>query len=208
MKHLTLSIVLLFSFIFAHQPRLILQKDLAFNYPYFIQNPEISQAFYGELTGSSHFYQITSDKDFNLYLNILVPDIKGSRTDFSIEVSNGETLTLNGKGFAWEKFFEPFGGDHYLKGPEYKARVGKGKYLIRVFNDDRQGKYVLAVGNIESFPPKEMINAFIKMPRLKIFFNKSPFTAYFNRIGLYTLPALVIVGGIVVGSVFAIKHIF
>ena len=207
MKQLPLLIVLLFNIIFAHQPRLVLKKDLAFNYPYFIKNPEISQAFYGELTGSSHFYQITSEKDFNLYLNILVPDIKGARTDFSVEVSNRETLALNGKVFAWEKFFEPFGGDNYLKGPEYKARVGKGKYLIRVYNDDRLGKYVLAVGEIESFPPKEMINAFIKMPRLKIFFNKSPLTAYFNRIGLYTLPALVIVGGIVVGSVFAIKRI-
>jgi hypothetical protein len=208
MKQIPLSIILLFSIIFAHQPRLVLKKDLAFDYPQFIQNPEISQAFYGELTGSSHFYQITSDQDFNLYLNILVPDIKGAKPDFSVVVSNGDTITLNGKGFAWENFFEPFGGDHYLKGPEYKARVGKGKYLIRVYNDDRQGKYVLAVGDIESFPPKEMIKAFVAMPRLKIFFNKSPFTAYFNRIGLYTLPALVIIGGVVVGSVFAIKRIF
>jgi hypothetical protein len=208
MKQLSLAIVLLFSIIFAHQPRLVLKKDLAFDYPQIIQKPEISQAFYGELTGSSHFYQITSDKDFNLYLNILVPDIKGARTDFSVEVTNGETLNLNGKTFAWQKFFEEFGGDHYLKGPEYKARVGKGKYLIRVYNDDRQGKYVLAVGDIESFPPKEMIKAFVAMPRLKIFFNESPFTAYFNKIGLFTLPVLVIVGGIVVGSVFAIKRIF
>uniref|UniRef100_A0A7C6A9H4 Uncharacterized protein n=1 Tax=candidate division WOR-3 bacterium TaxID=2052148 RepID=A0A7C6A9H4_UNCW3 len=198
-----ISVFLLFSIIFAHQPRLVLQKDLAFNYPLFIQNPEISQAFYGELTGSPHYYQINYEKDFNLYLNILVPDIKGARTDFSVEVSKGKELILNGKRFIWEKFFEPFGGDHYLKGPEYKAKVKKGEYLIKVYNDDNIGKYVLAVGDIESFPPKEMIKAFLALPRLKIFFNKSPFTAYFNRIGLYTLPALVIVGG----SVFALKHI-
>ncbi len=207
-ERLTLWPLLLFGIIFGHQPRLVLQKDLAFNYPLTIQSPEISQAFYGELTGSSHFYQIISDKDFNLYLNILVPDIKGARTDFSVEVSNGKTIILNGKGFAWERFFEPFGGDYYRKGPEFKARIEKGSYLIRVYNDDRQGKYVLAVGEIESFPPKEMIKAFLAMPRLKTFFNKSPFTAYFNRIGLYTLPALAIVSGIVVGTVFAVKHSF
>ncbi|MEO0115055.1 MAG: hypothetical protein ABIK93_06220 [candidate division WOR-3 bacterium] len=207
MKQL-LSIVLLFSIIFGHQPRLVLQKDLAFNYPFYIQNPEISQAFYGELTGSPHYYQINAEKEFKLYLNILVPDIKGARTDFSVEVSKGKELNLNGKGFVWQKFFEPFGGDHYLKGPEYEARVEKGEYLIKVYNDDNFGKYVLAVGDIESFPPRAMIQAFFAMPRLKKFFNKSPFTTYFNRIGLYTLTASVIVGGIVVGSVFAIKHIF
>jgi hypothetical protein len=51
-----------------------------------IQNPEISQAFYGILSGQQDVYQIVSDTGFLLYVNLVVPDISGSRTDFAVDV--------------------------------------------------------------------------------------------------------------------------
>ena len=54
------------SAIFIYQPNLVfLQKE-----DVEISNPEISQAFYDELTGVSKNYFVNSDKDFNLYINL------------------------------------------------------------------------------------------------------------------------------------------
>jgi hypothetical protein len=51
-----------------------------------VQKPEISQAFYGELRGQEDVYEIKSDEAFLLYVNILAPNIEGSRTDFTVEI--------------------------------------------------------------------------------------------------------------------------
>jgi len=52
----------------AHQPDLVFLKkgDVQIN------NPELSQGFYDELKGSPRDYFIDLNKDFDLYLNLLV----------------------------------------------------------------------------------------------------------------------------------------
>lgn len=60
-------------FSFAHQPRLVF-KQPAGKITY-IQNPEISQAFYGILSGQKDIYKIVSDTGFLLHINLVVPDI-------------------------------------------------------------------------------------------------------------------------------------
>ena len=51
---------------------------------------------------------------------------------------------------------------------------------------------MLVVGATESWGAGEILNALITMPREKIFFEKSPFTAYFNRIGLYMFGPVIL----------------
>ena len=103
-------------FAFAHQPRLVFEQPAGQIVE--VQNPEVSQAFYGILSGQDDIYQIVSDTGFLLYVNIVVPKIYGSRTDFTVDVIEGNNAVytrLDGKGFAWTDFFEPFGGDAYLR---------------------------------------------------------------------------------------------
>ena len=50
-------------------------------------------------------------------------------------------------------FYEPFGGDRDLLGPEYDGEVPAGAYSVVVTSPDNTGKYVLAVGRKEKFPP-------------------------------------------------------
>jgi hypothetical protein len=61
----------------AHQPRLELGVNSSMSNPIIVQNPEISQSFYGNLNGQPDYYKITSDKPFNLFVNILVPQSPG-----------------------------------------------------------------------------------------------------------------------------------
>ncbi|MGZ7050099.1 MAG: hypothetical protein ACXVHO_08840, partial [Methanobacterium sp.] len=66
----------------AHQPRVELGVNTTPANPIIIQNPEVSQAFYGNLKGNPDYYQITSDKPFKLYLGLLVPASPGIGGNF------------------------------------------------------------------------------------------------------------------------------
>ncbi|MGL4670414.1 MAG: hypothetical protein ACRCVG_07490 [Methanobacteriaceae archaeon] len=163
-------IIASFSIVSAHQPRLVSDDSTIAN-PIVIENPETSQAFYGELNGNPVYYKITSPKDFRLYVNILVPDIPGASTELIsfqiLDENKKEVASFDGKNTTWKSYFEEFGGDYYLKGPEYNETKKSGTYYIKVYNTNNQGKYSLTVGDIEKFPGSEALNALILLPVLK-----------------------------------------
>ena len=183
--------------VIAHQPRYVFnQGDV--NNPIIVEKPEISKAYYGKLNGQPNYYKIQNEKDFNLYLNILAADLKTSRTDFKVEVIKDSQTVFELEGDKWERFFEEFGGDSYLRGPEFEKQVTGGTYDIKVSNPDNQGRYCLAVGDIESFPPGEIINTILVLPKIKKdFFDKSPLTAFFNLVGLFLLIIIIFILAIV-----------
>lgn len=172
--------------VFAHQPRIISGTNVT------VENPEVSQAFYGELQGTPVDFQIKSSQEFKLYVGLLVPDIIGVRKDISAEIyrikdGKKETLaTLEGAKFKWTPFYEEFAKDNYFWGPEFAASdsvkgkelkgrlVPAGDYHIRVFSQSNRGKYVIVFGFLESFPPNEMFNSLLIIPQTKFnFFNES-----------------------------------
>lgn len=168
----------------AHQPRLA-REDSSLENPILVDNPEISQAFYGELKGSPAYYKISSSEEFRLYVNLLVPDTPGSGEKLvSAEILDENfnvIVLLDGIDYDWKPFFEPFGGDNYLQGPEYNQTVEPGTYYIRVFNNENQGFYSLAVGDIETFPWDEALNALILLPILKAGFFQVPVVEVFPQ---------------------------
>jgi hypothetical protein len=173
----------------AHQPRLDTGATLSIENPIIITDPEVSQAFYGELNGQPDYYKITSDKAFKFYLNLLVPASPGIPPDYiSAEVidSSGNTIiTIKGTNSTWETYFEEFGGDYYLKGPEVRADLNPGTYYIKVFNSKNQGKYSIAVGEIESFPLDESLAAVVTIPLLKEqIFGKPVTILFFQFLGI------------------------
>jgi hypothetical protein len=94
-------------------------------------------------------------------------------------------LTLDGTNSTWEPYFEEFGGDYYLKGPEARANLTAGTYYIKIYNSNNQGKYSIAVGEIESFPVDESLKALVAIPILKEqFFGKHVSTLFFQFIGI------------------------
>ncbi len=191
----------------AHLPRLITEDRVVE-----VKNPENSQAFYGQLTGSKDIYEIHADAGFLLYVSLLVPDLPDISTDISariIQVKSDTTEILSfleGENHHWENFYEPFAGDRYLEGPEFEKRVPAGLYRIEIFNPSLTGKYVLSVGKQEVFTMSEMLHTIRTLPALKRdFFEKSPLTAYLNLMGLFMLIAAVLLA---VPLYFAIRLVF
>lgn len=190
---LVLAISMWIGFAFAHQPRLVFKQPIGQITQ--IQNPEDSQAFYGILSGQEDIYQIVADTGFLLYVNMVVPNMSGSRTDFTVDIIEGDTAVytrLDGKWFVWTDFFEPFGGDSYLQWPSREKLVGSDIYTIRVNTPDNQGKYSLAIGKRENFPIKEIINTYKVMPELKMaFFDKPWYMIFWSRVGLFLLWVII-----------------
>jgi hypothetical protein len=172
---------------FAHQPRIPTSNETI------ITDPEISKAYYAKLESEPHVYTISSDKAFDLYANILVPDIKDQKKDVNLALikknnqnsESDELLTVFDEGNNnWEKFFEPFGYDSYWKGAEYRKNVPTGNYEIRIWSSNNDSKYVLAVGEKESFPLKETLRTVKLVPQIKKdFFNESPINFILSPIG-------------------------
>jgi hypothetical protein len=173
----------------AHQPRLEVGINSSFNNPIVVSNPEISQAFYGNLNGQPDYYKITSNKSFDLYVNLLVPQSPGINPDFvstQIIDSSGNTIgLLIGKNSTWTPWFEDFGGDYYLQGPTFNQTVPGGTYTVKIFNANNTGKYAVAIGSIETFPPLESLNALYLITILKEqIFGKPVTTLFFEFLGI------------------------
>jgi hypothetical protein len=180
----TISVFLIFPItVFAHQPQIVRSHDV------YVVDPEVSKAYYATLYDQSDTYHITSDKAFNLYVNILVPDIAGQKKDVTATVFNSSDITrpiavLGGPDADWQPFFEPFGHDRYWQGPEYRMRVEAGSYEVHVSSSMNDSKYSLAIGEIESFNFSESLNALSVIPQLKRdFFNTSPADFIFSSMG-------------------------
>lgn len=176
---------------FAHQPR------IASGTPITVPDPEISKAYYGRLTGAPVVYKITAKSPFPLYVNVLAPDIAGQKKDISALITKDgeEVANLDGTTFTWTQFFEEFGHDNYLKGPEYKAQVGAGNYEIIVSSTNNDSAYSLAVGEAEVFDFKESLNSYALIPKIKKdFFNESPATFALSPLGYGLIISMTFLG--------------
>ncbi len=178
-----LSISLFFffgmSFAEAHVPNIVTQtslKDI-----FIIEDPELSQAFYGQMTGFPHTFEIRSQKPFSLFTQILLPDIESSKNNVSgiiiKEQPNGgrviEITRIRAKDGSWDTWYEPFGGDRYRRGLSFEKELEAGTYRIEVSTPDDIEKYVLVVGRREDMTLGyfELVGRLIEV---KKFFEKSP----------------------------------
>lgn len=162
---LAFGLLILPTLALAHQPR-ITEGRLTI-----VPSPEISKAYYAELVGVPDVYVINATTDFDLYVNVLVPDIAGQNKDVSAVIvkvgDTGPLATLAGPSHTWTQFYEPFGADTYWKGPEYKSRATAGTYEITVSSPANDSKYSLAIGELEAFDRTEGLNALTTIPKLK-----------------------------------------
>ncbi len=164
----------------AHVPLVVSPQTVADIIP--IEDPELSQAFYGTLDNFPHTYEIRATEPFTLSTMILVPDIEESTNVISgiiiKEQKRGtrvlQVARLHARDAAWESDFEPFGGDSYRMGPSFETQLDAGVYRVEVHTPDNKEKYVLVVGSRE-----EMTLGYFellgRMIEVKHFFGKSSF---------------------------------
>lgn len=175
----------------AHQPRIVGSATVVH-----VADPEVSKAYYARLPGVPARYLIDSAGPFTLYAQVTVPDLPGAARDFTLTIDGpaGRLASLTTAPDHWKSFFEPFGGDHYLTGPEFRRRVGPGRYTVTVSRPGERGVYVLAIGEAESWGPGETLAALFAIPQIKRdYFHASLLGAWFTR----TIPALVILAALI-----------
>jgi hypothetical protein len=194
------KIIILFLFLLsipiitAHIPELVTEDRNYTLEPINVKGPEISYAYYGKLYGSPQIYKIDSEKPFHLYVSLLVPYVGQEETsdvEFHI-IKDGEKIVMMHDYQNWTKWYEEYGGDWYLQGPEYEADVGAGIYLIEVHSDTNSEDYTLAIGKIERFGAVEILKTILVLPVMKSLFWNS-----YLMMGLYIII-------VVVGIVFVI----
>ena len=150
---------------FAHQPKLIKYSPSLEN-PHEVIYPEISKAYYGKLTGESHYYRIISNKDFLFYAGILSPKVNENYKWLSLDIideNNNIIYQADGSQHEWKAWYEPYARDWYWKGPEIGGIINQetgfkksfliksGTYIIKVYNNNNIGNYSLAIGEAEFF---------------------------------------------------------
>ncbi len=159
----------------AHQPVAGSGASYTLEAPFEVKDPEVSKAIFAKLEGQPHFYRIVSTAPFRFYAGVTVPKIGECPLvqRFSFDVLDAEQkliVAADGEAFDWWPWYESFGKKWYWVGPEIGAdfksdRVfAAGTYFIRVFNADNAGRYVLAVGDVESFPVDVIVKTMIILP--------------------------------------------
>jgi len=195
MKKLILLVLFLISIpiTIAHIPELVTEDRNYTLEPIIVEEPEISYAYYGKLYGSPQVYKIDSDKPFHLYVSLLVPYVGQEETsdvEFHI-MKDGEKIVMMHDYQNWTKWYEEYGGDWYLQGPEYEADVEAGIYLVEVHSNTNSEDYTLAIGKIERFGVVEILKTIFVLPLMKALFWNS-----YLMIGVYIIIAVGIVFGI------------
>lgn len=181
----------------AHQPVVVNDATLVK-----IADPEISKAYYAELTGVSAHYRIKAEQGFAFYVNVLVPDIASATEDYSVTILRDGSIfaALSAGSEDWTIFHEPFGNDTYRQGPELRMVMPAGNYDLTVSNPNNEGKYVLAIGETEKFSLSEIPRTMSELVKVKRFFGKSawavlesPF-AYWPTLGiLFTIIVIILI---------------
>jgi len=180
----------------AHNSRLVWNTKNTSASPIIIEKPEISQAFYGLLKNNPEYYKIKIEKPSIIYFGLLVPDNNNASIGLSakmIKLNSPDSdikMYLNGNKTNWENYYEEFAGDFYLKGPEETKYLKTGEYLIEITSENNVGKYVITVGQEESFPLNEAMKTIMSLPKLKMVFFEEPIYMLASGILGKTISAL------------------
>ena len=175
-----LSLIILASPAQAHVP-ILETKPKTIENPYLIVDAEHSKAIFAVLDGDADYYKIEEVKPFNFYVGITAAKLEGCdlQKTFSYEVLDANMKVKDrrdGNAFDWWPWYEKFGKKWYWIGPEIGQDFASaivypaGTYFIRIFNDENQGKYVLAIGDVEHFGLKTILTLRSTMRQIETIF--------------------------------------
>ena len=166
----------------------------------YIPDPQISWAMYGEVENNVLFYKFDVDQKEPLYASIAIPALEGleefhpslaiiserqniglinlrsyeNNTDFPFELSekfNAIVFDYAGE-FPGRVSYEPFTQVNYWERQKIWIEIiNPGTYYLAVFDISENGKFTLAVGEIEDFRNANFFDSFVRAWfETKIFF--------------------------------------
>nr|AIE99101.1 hypothetical protein [uncultured marine thaumarchaeote KM3_105_E03] len=185
---------------FAHQLIFSDGKNTSLENSLYIPDSQISWAMYGELENNVLFYKFEADQKEPLYVSVVIPMLEGLE-DFTpslaiiaqhqnigmLSFHTGEKNTsvpfslpdgYQAIVFDYDSnltanvFYEPFTQVNYWERQEVKIdSINTGAYYLAVFNTSENGKFALAVGQVEDFSNANFFDSFVRAWfETKIFF--------------------------------------
>ena len=166
----------------------------------YIPDPQISWAMYGEVKNNVLFYKFDADQKEPLYASIVIPALEGleefhpslaiiserqniglislqvdeNNTDLPFELPEKFSAIVfdYSDNFPGRVFYEPFTQVNYWERQEIRIHhINPGTYYLAVFNTSENGKFTLAVGEIEDFRNANFFDSFVRAWfETKIFF--------------------------------------
>ena len=167
----------------------------------YIPDPQISWAMYGELENNVLFYKFEIDQQEPLYTSVVIPTLNGlenfspslaiitqqqniamisshtgeKNTDVPFALPDGyQAIVFDYDGKSTDNvFYEPFTQVNYWERQEIRTEsINPGTYYLAVFDTTENGKFTLAVGEIEDFSKANFFDSFVRAWfETKIFFN-------------------------------------
>ena len=187
--------------VYAHQLIFSDGNNITIENALYIPDPQISWAMYGELENNVLFYKFEVEQKEPLYASLVIPALDGlenfspslaiitqqqniamisshtgeKNTDVPFALPDGYQAIV----FDYDRkstanvFYEPFTQVNYWERQEIRTEsINPGTYYIAVFNPDENGKFTLAVGEIEDFSKANFFDSFVRAWfETKIFFN-------------------------------------
>ncbi len=194
------------SAVFAFQPY-VLKNETQIR----VYQPEVSKAYYGELDGQPVNFYLDSTQPFPLYIGMLLPTEPGGMKNLVVRLyRNGEQISeLNGLNFEWNIYYDEFANDEYWLGPEYRIYpADPGEYRIELSrSDENSGKYILAIGEVDSYEPSELFTTIRNTPGMKEFLGRSIFTVFFSITGFLLSCVLLAVGFFLMLVVYVVRRL-
>ena len=166
----------------------------------YITDPQISWAMYGEVENNVLFYKFDVEQKEPLYASIVIPALEGleefhpslaiiserqniglislqvdeNNTDLPFELPEKFSAIVfdYSDNFPGRVFYEPFTQVNYWERQEIRIdHINPGTYYLAVFNTSENGKFTLAVGEIEDFRNANFFDSFVRAWfETKIFF--------------------------------------
>ena len=166
----------------------------------YIPDPQISWAMYGEVENNVLFYKFDVDQKEPLYASIVIPALEGleefhpslaiiserqniglislqvdeNNTDLPFELPEKFSAIVFDyyDNFPGRVFYEPFTQVNYWERQEIRIdSINPGPYYLAVFDISENGKFTLAVGEIEDFRNANFFDSFVRAWfETKIFF--------------------------------------
>ena len=166
----------------------------------YIPDPQISWAMYGELENNVLFYKFVANEKEPIYVSLVIPALDGLE-EFSPSIAviteqenmgpiilntnekntsipfglpegyTGIVFDYDGK-FSNNVSYEPFTQVNYWERQEIRIdSVNPGTYYLAVFDTSENGKFTLAVGEVEDFSKANFFDSFVRAWfETKIFF--------------------------------------
>jgi len=185
---------------FAHQLIFSDGTNTSLENSLYIPDPQISWAMYGELENNALFYKFEADQKEPLYVSVVIPTLEGldnfspSLAIVTQQQNIGTLISHTGEKntsvpfslpdgyqaivFDYDSnltanvFYEPFTQVNYWERQEIRIdSINPGTYYLAVFDASENGKFALAVGEVEDFANANFFDSFVRAWfETKIFF--------------------------------------